>query len=207
MATTTPNYGWDVPTSTDYVKDGAVAIETLGDDIDATLFSVTGGKTVGYQLLASGTLSGASDVIMDNVTSAYSNYRILLSGTTSTQQGQIAINLRNSATGNLMGAVYSFTQMYYATNNTTVSITAGYNNANGTIIGLGGSSGFSGVIDLDMEANNPSWGSRFTGNFGAQNSTIFHGAYNATVSGGVTGIRLSGVSCTITGEYRIYGAK
>ena len=34
MATTTPNFGWAVPTSTDLVKDGAVAIETLGDAID-----------------------------------------------------------------------------------------------------------------------------------------------------------------------------
>lgn len=39
MATTTPNYGWPVPTSTDYVKDGAVAIENLGDAIDATIGS------------------------------------------------------------------------------------------------------------------------------------------------------------------------
>ena len=39
MATTTPNYGWPVPTSTDYVKDGATAIEALGDAIDATLFA------------------------------------------------------------------------------------------------------------------------------------------------------------------------
>jgi len=37
MATTTPNNGWAVPTSTDYVKDGAVAIETLGDAIDASV--------------------------------------------------------------------------------------------------------------------------------------------------------------------------
>jgi hypothetical protein len=35
MATTTPQFGWSVPTSTDYVKDGATAIETLGDAIDA----------------------------------------------------------------------------------------------------------------------------------------------------------------------------
>ena len=39
MATTTPNYGWTVPTSTDLVKDGATAIETLGDAVDATVFS------------------------------------------------------------------------------------------------------------------------------------------------------------------------
>jgi hypothetical protein len=40
MATTTPNFGWAVPTSTDYVKDGATAIETLGDAIDARLGNV-----------------------------------------------------------------------------------------------------------------------------------------------------------------------
>jgi hypothetical protein len=37
MATTTPNFGWTVPTSSDLVKDGAVAIETLGDSVDASL--------------------------------------------------------------------------------------------------------------------------------------------------------------------------
>jgi hypothetical protein len=37
MATTTPNNGWSVPTSTDYVKDGATAIETLGDAIDTSV--------------------------------------------------------------------------------------------------------------------------------------------------------------------------
>jgi hypothetical protein len=42
MATTTPNYGWPVPTSTDYVKDGATAIEALGDAIDATVFGLSG---------------------------------------------------------------------------------------------------------------------------------------------------------------------
>lgn len=45
MATTTPNYGWAVPTSTDLVKDGAVAIETLGDSIDASLAELKGGTT------------------------------------------------------------------------------------------------------------------------------------------------------------------
>jgi len=40
MATTTPNYGWPVPTSTDFVKDGATAIEALGDAIDATVYEI-----------------------------------------------------------------------------------------------------------------------------------------------------------------------
>jgi hypothetical protein len=45
MATTTPNFGWSVPTSTDLVKDGATAIETLGDAIDASLVDLKGGTT------------------------------------------------------------------------------------------------------------------------------------------------------------------
>jgi hypothetical protein len=45
MATTTPNFGWSVPTSTDLVKDGATAIELLGDSIDTSLVDLRGGTT------------------------------------------------------------------------------------------------------------------------------------------------------------------
>jgi hypothetical protein len=45
MATTTPNFGWSVPTSTDLVKDGATAIELLGDSIDTSLVDLKGGTT------------------------------------------------------------------------------------------------------------------------------------------------------------------
>jgi hypothetical protein len=41
MATTTPRFGWDVPQSTDLVKDGATAISTLGTDIEDSLSVVT----------------------------------------------------------------------------------------------------------------------------------------------------------------------
>jgi hypothetical protein len=53
MATTTPNFGWPVPTSTDLVKDGATAIEALGDSIDASLLDLKGGTT--GQVLAKNT--------------------------------------------------------------------------------------------------------------------------------------------------------
>jgi hypothetical protein len=39
MATTTPNYAWVVPTSSDLVKNGATAIETLGDSADQSLWN------------------------------------------------------------------------------------------------------------------------------------------------------------------------
>jgi hypothetical protein len=45
MATTTTNFGWDIPTSTDLVKDGATAIATLGQDIDTALVGLKGGTT------------------------------------------------------------------------------------------------------------------------------------------------------------------
>lgn len=38
MASTTTNYGFDVPTSSDLVKNGATAISTLGQDLDTFLF-------------------------------------------------------------------------------------------------------------------------------------------------------------------------
>jgi hypothetical protein len=45
MATTTTNFGWDIPQSTDLVKDGATAIAALGQDIDTAFIDLKGGTT------------------------------------------------------------------------------------------------------------------------------------------------------------------
>jgi hypothetical protein len=45
MATTTTNFGWDIPQSTDLVKDGATAIAALGQDIDTALIDLKGGTS------------------------------------------------------------------------------------------------------------------------------------------------------------------
>jgi len=55
MATTTTNYGWDIPQSTDLVKDGATAIATLGQDIDTAFVDLKGGTTGQVLAKASGT--------------------------------------------------------------------------------------------------------------------------------------------------------
>jgi hypothetical protein len=79
MATTTPNYGWTVPTSTDLVKDGATAIETLGDAIDASMNTALGTKKAGMVLLNTTSFSGVSSQNILNVFSAtYNRYRIHL---------------------------------------------------------------------------------------------------------------------------------
>ena len=41
MATTTTNFAWDIPTSSDLVKNGATAIAELGQDIDTKLAGLT----------------------------------------------------------------------------------------------------------------------------------------------------------------------
>lgn len=65
MATTTPNFGWTVPTSTDLVKDGATAIELLGDSIDTTLVDLQGGTTGQVLAKASNTDMDFSWVAVD----------------------------------------------------------------------------------------------------------------------------------------------
>jgi hypothetical protein len=55
MATTTTNFGWDIPQSTDLVKDGATAIATLGQDIDTALVDLKGGTTGQVLSKATGT--------------------------------------------------------------------------------------------------------------------------------------------------------
>ena len=80
MATTTPNYGWSVPTSSDLVKDGATAIETLGDAIDASMNTALGTKKAGMVLLNTTSFSAVSSQSLNSVFSAtYENYKIVCS--------------------------------------------------------------------------------------------------------------------------------
>jgi hypothetical protein len=110
MATTTPNYGWDVPTSTDYVKDGAVAIETLGDDIDATLYTALGGAYPGLRLVKKQTIgTGVSSVTVTNAFSAtYENYKIIVSGgASSATYNYISLQMGATTTGYKYNLIYA----------------------------------------------------------------------------------------------------
>ncbi len=76
MATVTPNFNWPVPVSTDLVKDGATAIEALGDSIDASMVDLKGGTTGQVLSKASNTdmdftwvTDAAGDITAVNVTS------------------------------------------------------------------------------------------------------------------------------------------
>jgi hypothetical protein len=78
MATTTTNYGFDIPQSTDLVKDGATAIATLGQDIDTAMNTALGTKKAGMVLLNTTSFSAvASQSINDVFSATYDNYRIV----------------------------------------------------------------------------------------------------------------------------------
>lgn len=126
MATTTPNYGWSVPTSTDYVAQGAVAIETLGDSVDAFVATAFNSKLrPGLVLIKSQTISsGVSSVsITDVFNTNFDAYKIIFTGITT--GGAVGNNLQfgTSNTGyyanNLSVAGYSSsgTANFSGTNN------------------------------------------------------------------------------------------
>jgi hypothetical protein len=100
MATTTPNYGWTVPTSTDLVKDGATAIETLGDAIDASMNTALGTKKAGMVLLNTTSFSAVAAVSLtaDTFTTTYNNYRLHITLTAKTVSDSVNIRLRAAGT-------------------------------------------------------------------------------------------------------------
>jgi hypothetical protein len=99
MATTTTNFGWDIPQSTDLVKDGATAIAALGQDIDTAFVDFKGGTTgqvlkktsgtdldvewgtasSGLTLINTTSFSGVSSVSApaNTFTATYDNYKIV----------------------------------------------------------------------------------------------------------------------------------
>ena len=106
MATTTPNFGWAVPTSTDLVKDGAVAIETLGDSIDASLVDLKGGTT--GQVLAK-----ATNTDMDFTWSTPSAGATYVAGKNAVINGAMDIWQRGTSFTISSASYYSYTCLLY----------------------------------------------------------------------------------------------
>lgn len=134
MATTTPNFGWSVPTSTDLVKDGATAIETLGDAIDASLVDLKGGTT--NQVLAKNSntdmdfkwvadASGIPATIIDAKGD-------LIAGTAADTAGRLAVGandlLLTAASGETTGLKYSGAWTSYTPTFTNLTV------GNGTLV-------------------------------------------------------------------------
>jgi hypothetical protein len=204
MATTTPNYGWPVPTSTDYVKDGATAIEALGDAIDATVFGL---PSAGLTLINTTTFSAVASQSFNDVFSAtYNNYYIQMAATGSTTAVDIIFRLRVAGSDN-SSANYSRSSLFQSS--TTVSGQS-----------LTGQTSWIGVLSAvstqrqygDLTVFNP-FATEYTGAIGNQidvpngSTTQSRRTYGTTVTTSYTGFTLIPNSGTMTGTVSVYGYK
>jgi len=130
MATTTINYGFDIPQSTDLVKDGATAIATLGQDIDTAMNTALGTKKAGMVLLNTTSFSGVTTQSINDVFSAtYKSYMIVVSNLScASNVNDLKLRLRvagadNSSSNYENGRLYvgAFATTNFATDNSVLS--------------------------------------------------------------------------------------
>jgi hypothetical protein len=146
MATTT-NYGFEIPDDTDLVKDGALAMRDLGQDVDTQLFTALGGNYPGLRLVKKQTIgTGVSSVQVTSAFSAtYDAYKIVVvGGVTSNSATSLLLTLGATATG-----YYSKTVYGVYTDNTVL----GFGSANGSSwqnAGQGTTNGLS--LDVELQA-------------------------------------------------------
>ena len=136
MATTTTNFSWPIPQSTDLVKDGATAIASLGSGIDTSLVDLKGGTTGQVLSKASNTDMDFTWVAQDD-SNAIQNAIVdakgdLISATAADTPARLAVGTNGqvlmadstAATGLKWGSVSSaVVQVVSATNSTAVSTT------------------------------------------------------------------------------------
>lgn len=212
MATTTPNFGWPVPTSTDYVKDGATAIEALGDAIDATVATLTPGLV----FLRSTTFNGvASQAIGSNASplfnSTYDNYKIFINFTTSgTADATLNLKMRLDTTDASTNYFWGYPSVQAG------SSVSAYSNSGGTAGWTiadydSGTSGY--ATSAVIEMCNP-FAAQFTSgtlsSSGQNTSGTFiglAGTFNHRTATSYNAINLIPTSGNISGVVTVYGYK
>ena len=209
MATTTPNYGWTVPTSTDLVKDGATAIETLGDAIDASMNTALGTKKAGMVLLNTTSFSGVSSQSINDVFSTtYNNYRIQVNITSNTTgDADLLLRMRVSGADNSTSGNYRYSGLYVGSNATTVVGSNSGASATSFIVGSVATPGYT-TIDLYNPFESVKTGYNALANYidtTPISYTFFRGGA-LTVTTSYTGFTLiPGGAGNITGSVSVFG--
>jgi hypothetical protein len=180
MATTTPNYGWSVPTSSDYVAQGAVAIETLGDSVDSTLFTALGGAYPGLRLIKKQTIGStvSSVAVTSAFSSTYDNYKIVVSGGSSSAAAYLNLTLTGASN------VYDFGLTFVAFGSST-NLADQVQNANS--FKYGGTALISNGLDVSVDVNNP---------FLDKYTTFKNQVVNASIVGVGAGVHKAATSYT-----------
>jgi hypothetical protein len=187
MATTTPNFGWPVPTSTDLVKDGATAIEGLGDAIDASLLDLKGGTSGQVLAKASNTdmdfswvtdatgipatiLDAKGDIIAATAADTASRLAVGANDTVLTADSSTATGLKwaapaggggmtSIASGSLSGSAVNLTSISGSYKNLQLVVRDFYpaTNTNSLVLRLMNDSGANQYVRLMGRSTNATW--------------------------------------------------
>jgi hypothetical protein len=141
MAGTTTNYGIVYPTSTDLVKDGASAIQTVATSVDTIM---AGSNYSGLVLIKTQTVGSAvaSVAVTGAFSATYDNYFITVTGGTMSATNAIAMTLGATNTN------YSNVLVYGNYTNTTVSAVNNNNGSSWSYIGYGTTSAY--IIQCEL---------------------------------------------------------
>jgi hypothetical protein len=225
MATTTPNFGWSVPTSTDLVKDGATAIETLGDSIDASMADLKGGTTGqilaknsntdmdftwtadssgSFVYITGATFSAVSSFSLPNntFTATYRNYQIIVDFTSHVTDSELLIRARVGGTDDTSSNYfYGVSKQPYT--GAYVAVQLGSTNA----WRLGQTEFYSraGYTFTYLDPKGSTGKLNVTGQ-SAQMAGISGGLWHSTVTN-VDSMTFSKASGSFSGIYRVYGLK
>ena len=202
MATTTPNYGWTVPTSTDLVKDGATAIETLGDAIDASMNTALGTKKAGMVLLNTTSFSGVTSISVNDVFSTtYENY-LIKGNNIQASSGNITMRMRVSGADNSSS---NYNREYVIANGASVSANADNATTSWTVGNAGSSQGCAFEIQLNSPFTTTNTNGLGTWSLANATAPYWLGqSYGMTVTTSYTGFTLINAN-NMTGSVSVYG--
>jgi hypothetical protein len=224
MATTTTNFGWDIPQSTDLVKDGATAIAALGQDIDTAFVDFKGGTTgqvlkktsgtdldvewgtasSGLTLINTTSFSGvSSQSVSDVFSTTYDNYKIIVAANSSTAANSLRVRMRVSGADNSTSN-YFFAGFQLNSNASTGVAFSGETQTSGQLV----------ILDANvrmlatMDVLNPFLTEKtvFTG-FGQRvgNHNMNMSFVEVELTTSFTGFTLFPASGTMTGTVSVYG--
>ena len=227
MATTTTNFGWDIPQSTDLVKDGATAIAALGQDIDTAFVDFKGGTTgqvlkktsgtdldvewgtpsSGLTLINTTSFSGvASQSVNDVFTATYRNYKIILNVNGSVDGTICRLKLRASGTDSSASYYFGLAQTNSAG---TVAGSNGNNVTTGwTLTNIRNSATARNTADVTLYSPQLAIATNYTVTGAFDNGAIVAGhAGGGTHDAGTAydGFTLLASSGNITGVVYVYG--
>jgi hypothetical protein len=205
MATTTTNYGWAIPQSTDLVKDGATAIATLGSAIDTSINTALGTKKAGMVLLNTTSFSAvASQSINDVFSATYDNYLILITAEGSTSGIDINMRLRVSGTDN-SSTNYTRSQIFQSSTTISGQSLTGQTSWGGVSYATTGQRQFSQIIVVNPFATQYTGLVRDAIDAINGSTTQLRSTFGSTITTSYTGFTLLASTGNITGNVSVYG--